>query len=65
MSGQPDGATAAERVARVRAEAEAVIAAARMAALDDTRIRYLGRKAKLPNLLRQVAQLPTAQRSGL
>jgi phenylalanyl-tRNA synthetase alpha chain len=46
MSGQPEGATAAERIARVRAEAEAAIAAAcDMASLDATRIRYLGRKA--------------------
>ena len=65
MSGQPEGATAAERIARVRAEAEAEIAAASdMAALDATRIRYLGRKAELPNLLRDVAQLPMVQRAA-
>ena len=36
-----------------------------MASLDATRIRYLGRKAELPNLLRDVAQLPMAQRSAI
>jgi phenylalanyl-tRNA synthetase alpha chain len=45
----------------VRAEAEAAIAAARdLPALDQARIEYLGRKAQLPNLLRQVARLPVA-----
>src|SRR5262249_6158718 len=32
------------------------------ATLEDLRIKYLGRKAELPNLLRGVAQLPPEQR---
>src|SRR3954453_6681882 len=32
------------------------------AALEDVRVRFLGRKAELPNLLRGVAQLPPEQR---
>jgi phenylalanyl-tRNA synthetase alpha chain len=33
--------------------------------LEDVRIRYLGRKAELPNLLRSVAQLPPEERAAL
>ena len=48
-----------ERIAQIRHEAEAAIAAAAdTQALEEARIRYLGRKAELPNLLRNVAQLP-------
>jgi phenylalanyl-tRNA synthetase alpha chain len=54
-----------ERIAQIRHEAQAAIAAAadtRM--LEEARIRYLGRKAELPNLLRSVAQLPADERAA-
>ena len=48
-----------ERIAELRGEAEAAIAAAAdSAALEELRVRYLGRKAELPQLLREVAELP-------
>ena len=51
------------RIGELRAEAEAAIAAATStAALEEARIRYLGRKAELPNLLRGVVELPPEQR---
>ncbi len=54
-----------ERIAQIETEATAAIAAARdSAALEDVRIRYLGRKAELPNLLRGVAALPPAERAA-
>jgi len=47
-----------ERIDSLRAEAEQAIAAAESAAaLEELRVKYLGRKAELPNLLRGVAQL--------
>src|SRR5215218_1074047 len=52
-----------DRIGSLRAEAEeAVQGAASSAALEELRVRYLGRKAELPNLLRGVAQLPPEQR---
>ncbi|HVL31864.1 MAG TPA: phenylalanine--tRNA ligase subunit alpha [Solirubrobacteraceae bacterium] len=52
-----------DRVAQLRAEAEAAIAGARDSAeLEALRVRYLGRKAELPNVLRGIAQLPPEQR---
>jgi phenylalanyl-tRNA synthetase alpha chain len=51
------------RIAQLRAEAEAAIAAA--AATEDlerARVQFLGRKAELPNLLRGVAELAPEQR---
>ncbi|MEA2124717.1 MAG: phenylalanyl-tRNA synthetase alpha chain [Solirubrobacteraceae bacterium] len=52
-----------ERIDSLRAEAEAAIAgAASTAALEDLRVRFLGRKAELPNLLRGVAELPGPER---
>ena len=55
-----------ERVAQIRHEAEAAIAAAAdTQALEEVRIRYLGRKAELPNLLRNVAQLPPEERAAI
>jgi phenylalanyl-tRNA synthetase alpha chain len=52
-----------ERVETLRAEAEAAIAAAATsAALEELRVRYLGRKAELPNLLRGVAELAPEER---
>src|SRR6187200_2454235 len=52
-----------DRIGSLRAEAEeAVAGAASSAALEELRVRYLGRKAELPNLLRGVAQLPPEER---
>jgi len=55
-----------ERIDELRAEAEqAVAGAAHSAELEATRVRFLGRKAELPNLLRGVAQLEPAQRGAV
>jgi phenylalanyl-tRNA synthetase alpha chain len=52
-----------ERIEQLRNEAESAIAAATTSdALEQARVRYLGRKAELPNVLRGVAQLPPEQR---
>ena len=52
-----------DRIGSLRAEAEAAVAGApSSAALEELRVRYLGRKAELPNLLRGVAQLPPEER---
>jgi len=52
-----------ERIEQLRQEGEAAIAAASTSeALEQARVRYLGRKAELPNLLRGIAQLPPEQR---
>ncbi len=54
-----------EQIATIEREATAAInAAATTQALEDVRIRYLGRKAMLPNLLRGVAQLPPEERAA-
>ncbi len=54
-----------ERIAQIRQEAdEAITAATSTQALEDVRIRYLGRKAELPNLLRDVASLPPEERAA-
>jgi phenylalanyl-tRNA synthetase alpha chain len=53
-----------ERIADIKQEAEQAIAGAGSAqALEEVRVRYLGRKAELPNLLRNVAQLPAEERA--
>jgi len=44
---------------------DAIAAAGSTQGLEGVRIRYLGRKAELPNLLRSVAQLPPDQRAAL
>jgi phenylalanyl-tRNA synthetase alpha chain len=55
-----------DRIEQLEREARAAIdAAADTDALEDVRIRYLGRKAELPNLLRGVAQLPPEERGGV
>ena len=60
-----DGTDTAERIERIRHEAEdAIAAAADTSALEEVRIRFLGRKAELPNLLRGVAQLPADERAA-
>jgi phenylalanyl-tRNA synthetase alpha chain len=52
-----------ERIDELRSEAEGAIATAdSTSALEELRVRYLGRKAELPNLLRGVAELPPDQR---
>jgi phenylalanyl-tRNA synthetase alpha chain len=52
-----------ERISELRAAGEAAIAgAADTPALEEVRVRFLGRKAELPNLLRGVAELPPEQR---
>jgi phenylalanyl-tRNA synthetase alpha chain len=52
-----------ERIDELRAAGEAAIAdAPGSAELEEVRVRYLGRKAELPNLLRGVAQLEPAER---
>ena len=52
-----------ERISELRAAGEAAIAEAPgTAELEDVRVRFLGRKAELPNLLRGVAQLPAEER---
>src|SRR3954467_6104539 len=52
-----------DRIGSLRAEAEEAVAGApSSAALEELRVRYLGRKAELPNLLRGVAQLPPEER---
>jgi phenylalanyl-tRNA synthetase alpha chain len=54
-----------DRIADIRAKAENEIAAATDThALEDVRIQYLGRKAELPNLLRNVAELSAAERAA-
>lgn len=53
-----------ERIRQLHAAAEADISAASDTdALEQLRVRYLGRKAELPVLLRGVAQLPAEERS--
>src|SRR5437764_6747560 len=53
-----------DRIAELRSEAEGAIAAAPdTAALEELRVRYLGRKAELPQMLREVASLPPEQRA--
>src|SRR3954470_5098152 len=56
----------ADRIAALRAEGEAAVAAATATAeLEDVRVRFLGRKAELPNLLRDVGKLPPARKGAL
>ncbi len=58
--------SAAERIAALRAEAEAAIAgAADTGAIAELRVRYLGRKAELPQLLRGVAALEPSERAAV
>jgi len=55
-----------ERIEQLRAEAEQAIAAADSSeALEELRVKYLGRKAELPQLLRGVAQLEAAERGAV
>lgn len=52
-----------DRIAALRAEAEAAVAGAPdTAALEELRVRYLGRKADLTTILRGIAELPPQER---
>ena len=55
-----------DRIAELRQQGEAAVAGVTdTAALEDVRVRFLGRKAELPNLLRCVAQLPPEERGAV
>jgi phenylalanyl-tRNA synthetase alpha chain len=55
-----------ERIEQLRAQAaEEIAGAATSQALEDLRVRYLGRKAELPQVLRGVAELEPAQRGAV
>jgi phenylalanyl-tRNA synthetase alpha chain len=55
-----------DRIAELRTEAEAALAAAAdTSALEELRVHYLGRKAELPQMLREVASLPPDQRAAV
>jgi phenylalanyl-tRNA synthetase alpha chain len=54
-----------DRIAQIKQEAERAITGAEdTPALEAARVRFLGRKAELPNLLRSVAQLPPDERAA-
>jgi phenylalanyl-tRNA synthetase alpha chain len=54
-----------DRITQLQQEAAAAIAAASTTtALEEVRVRYLGRKAELPNLLRTVSELAPEQRAA-
>jgi phenylalanyl-tRNA synthetase alpha chain len=54
-----------ERIEQIRQQAQEAIAAAQSTqALEEARIRWLGRKAELPNLLRGVAELAPEERAA-
>src|SRR5437763_6494899 len=54
---------ATARLDEIRAEAEPAIAAAPdTAALEELRVRYLGRKSELTQVLRSIGELPPEQR---
>src|SRR5436305_6822591 len=55
-----------DRIAALTSEAqEAIAAAAGSEDLEQVRVRYLGRRAELPQLLRGVAELPPDQRGAV
>jgi len=54
------------RIAALRSEAErAIVQASSTEALEAARVRYLGRRAELPQLLRGVAELPPEERGAV
>ncbi|MBV8734561.1 MAG: phenylalanine--tRNA ligase subunit alpha [Solirubrobacterales bacterium] len=58
--------SALDRVTNLRKEAQdAVGRADATTELDQLRVRYLGRKAELPNLLRRVVELPPEERAAV
>jgi phenylalanyl-tRNA synthetase alpha chain len=55
-----------DRISALRADGEAAVAAAGSTAeLEEVRVRFLGRKAELPNLLRDVGKLPPQERGAV
>src|ERR1017187_51526 len=55
-----------ERIEKLRSQAESEISAAASGeALAELRVRHLGRKAELPQMLRGVAQLPAEERASV
>jgi phenylalanyl-tRNA synthetase alpha chain len=55
-----------DRIEKLRAEGEAAISAADSSAtLEQLRVRHLGRKAELPQMLREVAGLDPAERGAV
>ncbi|MFI4977764.1 MAG: phenylalanine--tRNA ligase subunit alpha [Solirubrobacterales bacterium] len=55
-----------ERIEKLRSQAESAISAASTGeALAELRVRYLGRKAELPQMLRGVAQLQADERASV
>jgi phenylalanyl-tRNA synthetase alpha chain len=55
-----------ERIEELRAQAHDAIAAAQDSeSLQELRVRYLGRKAELPQMLRGVAKLPAEERGAV
>jgi phenylalanyl-tRNA synthetase alpha chain len=61
-----DPAQAQERLAGLAQEAEdAIVQAASSGELEQLRVRYLGRKAELPQILRSIASLPPDQRAAV
>src|ERR1044071_7336492 len=55
-----------ERIEEIRGEAAAAIGAAgSSAALEELRVRYLGRKAELTTILRGIADLPPQERGAV
>ncbi len=55
-----------DRIEELRTEAQQAIAGAGSSeALEELRVRYLGRKAELPRLLREVASLEPSQRAAV
>jgi phenylalanyl-tRNA synthetase alpha chain len=55
-----------ERIEELRGQGQNAIAAAPTSeALEELRVRYLGRKAELPQMLRGVAQLPPDERGAV
>ena len=55
-----------DRIEQIRAAAVAEVESAGTAAsLEELRVKHLGRKAELPNLLRGVAQLPPEERGAV
>ena len=54
---------ALDRIKAIRADAEAAIAAAESSeALEDARVRFLGRRSELTDVLRGIGELPAAER---
>src|SRR3954467_5681354 len=56
----------ADRISALRSEGESAISSATgTAELEEVRVRFLGRKAELANLLRDVGKLPPQERGDV